>query len=411
MKIKTVATCSPLLLCLAAGGARAALEPFSFDASETIQHQSNILHTESGNRQADWLSTTELKAALDQAIGRERLLGSAAVSSDNYKSLHSRDSIGYAGKAELDWSTVGDISGALGADAGRHQYLYGLDADKSSTTKNLQTDNHAFARLQIGGLSRWSIFSGFDASERKYSDPDFAGYNTQQWAVSGGTSYNTSPDLAFGLNGRYIRGKYPRLAEDQNSFTIRNVGVHTRWAASADTSFDGNIGYTQQRNDGQPDQHYVNGGVNLRWKPPTRIGVTLGVVRDSSTGASSGATVVNTNDAINGRSLNTIANLDVTYELTAKVSFDALTQYIHRNYSDAQVPTGFVVDGVPVTAPASGTSNTTRFTLTAHYAPTRTTMLSCGFARELHSSVQSLHSFSAPYTDNTALCTASIHFD
>lgn len=418
MKMKSVATWSPMLLCLVAGAARADLEPFSFEASENFKHSSNILHTQSSDHTADWLSTTELKAALDEAIGRERLLGSASVTYDRYGKFKDRDSLGYTGSGELDWSTIGDISGAFGADARRHQYLYGLDGDQASTSKNLQTDDHAFARVQVGGLARWSIFAGFDASQRKYSDPQFDVNETQQWAVSGGTSYQTSPDLSFGLNGRYIRGKYPHafLNGNEETFSVKTVGVHTKWVATGNSSFDANVGYTQQRNDGQPDQHYINGGVNWRWVPPSHFAVTLGVVRDGNTSAGSGATIVNTNNSVIGRSLNTSAHLDVSYALTAKITLDALAEYIHRKYTDAtiSIPTGFTdINGAPVfnQVTVSGANNTSRFTLSAHYTPTRTTNVGCGVSREVHAADATIHVISTPYTENTVQCMASIRFD
>ena len=409
MKMKTVATCSPLLLCLVAGAARADLEPFSFDASETIKHHSNVLHDDT-QRTSDWLSTTELKAALDQEIGRERLKGAASVNLDHYAKLHDRSSVGYTAKGEFDWSTIGDLSGALGADSRRHEYLDDAVVEHGlSTQKNLQTDNHAFASVQLGGLARWSIFTGIDASERKYSDPDFNVDEVQQWAVSGGTSYSTSPDLSFGLHGRYVRGKYPH--NNDQAFSLKTLGVNTKWTISGNTSFDGNVGYTQQRTDSQADQRYVNGAMNLRWAPPSHFTVTLGVSRDSSTNAGDGATITNTNNSVTGRSLNTIGHLDVSYALTAKVTLDALVQYIHRQYTDAQVPTGLSFGGLPLTTLANGASNTTRFTLSAHYLPTRTTTVGCGLSRDVHSADQSISGLFKPYTDNTVMCTASIHFD
>jgi len=415
MNMQVVARRSPMLLLLVVGAARAAgLEPFSFDASETIRHQSNILHAESSDHKADWMSTTELSAAVDQTIGREKILGSASVNADRYDSLHQRNSNGYSGRAELDWSTIGDLSGAFGGDVRRHQYLSGFDGDQSSPIKNLQTDNHAFARVQLGGLARWSIFSGFDASERKFSDPNFDINETRQWAVSGGTNYSTSPDLSFGINARYVRGKYPRvvLASGVQEFTARTVGVHTDWKASGNSLFEANVGYTQQRTDGQPDQNYVSGGLDWRWTPPSHFSVNLGLSRDASTSVGSGATIVNTNNSINDRSLNTTAHLDVGYALTAKISLDALAEYIHRHYSDAQVPTGFTfADGTPVLTPASGSNDTARFTLSANYAPTRTTKLNCGISREVHTADKDVRAISTPYTDNSVMCAASIRFD
>ena len=409
MKMKIVASCSPMLLCLVAGAARADLEPFSFDASESVKHHSNVLHEDDSHRTSDWLSTTEFKAALDQVIGRERLRGSASVDLDHYAKLHNLNAVGYSANGEFDWSTIGDLSGALGADSRRHQYLDNLVVDRTSTTKNLQTDNHAFASVQLGGLARWSIFSGFDASERKYSDPAFAGDEVRQWAVSGGTNYSTSPDLSFGLQGRYVRGKYPNAADQ--AFTVKTLGVNTKWTVSGNTSFDGNVGYTQQRTDGQPDQHYVNGAVNWRWTPPSHFTVTLGASRDSNTNTGFGATITNANNSVNGRSLNTIAHLDVSYSLTAKVTLDALAEYIHRKYSDAQVPNGLSFGGVTLFDLANGASNTSRFTLSAQYLPSRTTTVGCGFSREARSADKSISGLFKPYTDNTVMCSASIRFD
>lgn len=413
MKMKTVATCSPMLLCLVASAAHADLEPFAFDASETIQHQSNILHASDGTREGDWLSTTELKAALDQAIGRERLLGSASVDVDRYAKLTGRSSVGYAASGELDWATIGDLTGAIGADSRRHQYLFGVEGELGSTTRNLQTDNHAFARVQLGGLARWTLFSGFDASQRKYSDTNFNGNDLQQWAVSGGSSYATSPDLSFGVQGRYVRGKYPNaiLATGPETYSVKTAGVNTKWTASGNSSFDANVGYTQQRTDGQPDQHFINGSANWRWTPPSHFGVTLGVTRDSNTNAGLSATLVNTNGSVNARSLNTTGHLDVTYELTAKTGLDFLAQYIHRKYADALVPTGFTFDGTQQFETVTGASNSSRFGLSAHYTPTRTTTVTCGVLREIHSADKSINTISQPFTDNSVQCTAAIHFD
>jgi hypothetical protein len=412
LNLKPVAALSPLCLCLLAGQARAELEPFSFDASETLQHESNILHGVGSDRRADWLSTTEFRAALDQQISRERLKASASVDLDRYGHAdRKRNAVGYAASGEFDWETVGDLSGAIGADSRRHQYLYGLDEGPASTSRNLQTDNHAFARVQLGGMARWSIFSGFDASQRKYSDPLFDFNEVQQWAVSGGTDYSTSPDLSFGVQGRYVRGKYPKLAADLDSFSIKTVGVHARWVASGNTSLDANVGYAQQRTDGEPDLHYVNGALNLHWTPPSHFAVTLGASRDSDTNAGIPPTLANLGNGVSGRALNTAAHLDVAYELTAKVKLDAEARYIHRKYVDALVPSPFSFGTDQQFEHVTGTTNTTRFTLGATYTPTRTITTGCSVSREVHSSEQSVRAVAGPYTDNTVQCMAAIHFD
>ena len=156
MKNKSLATLSPLCLALFAGSAWADLEPFSFGASEQIQHQSNLGHTDSSKTPnvSDWNSTTTLSGAISEPVGRDKLLVTGDVDFDRYKRSHNLDSTGYNAAAEFDWNTVGDLSGSLGADSHRHQYFYGESSEftivgaSTGTTivKNLQTDNHVFAR-------------------------------------------------------------------------------------------------------------------------------------------------------------------------------------------------------------------------------------------------------------------------
>lgn len=412
MTRKPLATLSPLCLCLLAGSAWADLSPYSLGASETVQHQSNVLHDDN-DAHSDWLSTTELNAGVDQALGREHLLGSAALDLNRYRYLHSRDDVGYSGSAELDWSTIGDLSGAFGGDVRRQQYLYGFDGDQQSTSpKNLQTDDHAFARAQLGGMGRWSISTGFDASQRRYSDPSFDVNDQKQWGASVGTNYQTSPDLSFGIQARYIRGTYPKVILDssEEKFSSKTFGTNVKWTASGNSSFDANIGYTQQDSGDQPSQHFVSGALNWNWAPPSRFKVLLGLSRDSSIDAGSTATIVNTN-TLNTRSLNTSGNLDIKYELTAKVNLDTSAQYILRKYSDAQIPTGFESGGAPVFQSASGNSHTARFYIGVHYVPTRTTDLNCGVFHETHSADKAIVFFTPDYTDNTVQCAAAIRFD
>ena len=105
MKNKPLAILSPLCLCLFAGSAWADLEPFSFGASENLQHQSNLGHAAT-HELADWTSTTELNAGIDEPLGRDKLVGSAAVDFNRYKRSHTLDSTGYRAAAEFDWGRL-----------------------------------------------------------------------------------------------------------------------------------------------------------------------------------------------------------------------------------------------------------------------------------------------------------------
>jgi len=414
LKNKPLAMLSPLCLCLFAGSARADLEPFSFGASETVQHQSNLNHSDDSIRVADWLSTTELNAGLNQELGRDKLVAAAAVDFNRYKDSHALNSTGYRGSAEFDWSTIGDLSGALGGDVNRRQYVYGETADVTPGTtltvvnaRNLQTDSHAFARISLGGDSRWTIFGGTDANRRTYSLDSFEPDEEQQWSANVGTHYSTSADLSFGATGSYVNGEYPHGSETGGSskFNTRSFDLTTHWQASGNSLLDASVGYTTEDSDAlSSNRGFVNGSLNWTWSPPSHFTVTLGLKRSSDVDSTStlvNAGVVN-NDNLNGTSINNVAHLDVTYALTAKINLDATADYTQRKYSDVKQVSGPDVNGA---------TRTSRFYFTAHYQPTRTTDLSCGGGREVRKVDASLVFLTPAYTDNYVQCVAAITFD
>jgi hypothetical protein len=429
MKNTLLATLSPLCLCLLAANARAALEPWSFGASEELQHQSNIGHTDGGGT-ADWISTTEFNAALHQALGRDALVASATLDINRYKVSKPLNSTGYRGAAEFDWNTVGDLSGAFGADTQRRQYISGEQADLSLSSggqnpnqvHNLQTDSHAFIRGMLGGESRWQIYGGADANDRRYSNDSFNVNDERQWSANGGTRYATSPDLSFGLSGTYVHGEYPHaqtlvndvLTEQADHFSTRAGDLNVKWQASGSSLLDASVGYTKEDSQALANPlHFVNAALNWTWTPPSHFTVNLGVRRSSDADSSTAPVNVGvvTGNNLNGTSINNMAHLEVVYSVTAKTSLDASVDYTQRKYSDALVI-------VPATATVavsqnavSGSTRTTRFFLTAHFQPTRTTDLSCGGGRETRHADASLGNFASGYSDNYLQCIAAIHFD
>jgi len=99
---KSLAILSPLCLALYAAGAHAALEPFSFGASETLKHESNVGHQQDQFARTDWISNTEVKAAIDEALGRGKLGVDAGVNYNAYKRQDNLNSWGYHAGAQLD---------------------------------------------------------------------------------------------------------------------------------------------------------------------------------------------------------------------------------------------------------------------------------------------------------------------
>ncbi|HEY8973193.1 MAG TPA: hypothetical protein VIN75_03180 [Burkholderiaceae bacterium] len=428
MNNKPLAILSPLCLALYAAGAQAALEPFSFNVSETVKHESNVAHQQNQYARADWISNSEIKAAIDEALGRGKLGVDAGANYNAYSRQDNLDSWGYHAGAQLDWETIGDLSGSFGADTSRRQYIDGVTNDilplPGQTTiqtviePNNQTDDHGFARIQLGGPSRWQIFGGGDFNKRRFSASNFSSNDERQWSANFGTRYATSPDLVFGLVGNTTRGEFPHVATfsfgnsqstEVKRFHTRSINGTVQLKATGNSEFDASLGYTRETSDllASRELKFVNGSLNWTWTPPSHFTVKLGLKRStdfdtSTTGLNNGVRYAN---SLNSPSVNNLALLDVTYALTAKVNLDANATYSQRKYSDVSFndPT----TGLPTLE--SGTLRTSTFFFTAHWQPTRTTDVSCGAGRERRSGSGSFSIFS--YGDNTVRCTAAIRFD
>ena len=426
MKNKSLAMLSPLCLGLVALSARAELEPFSFEASEKIKHETNVNHA-NDNAHADWISATEFSAALNQQISRSKLQADAGVNYSAYKHDHSLNAWGYHAGAELDWETIGDLSGAFGADVSRRRYIDGVTADSvfgqpSTTELNMQTDSHGFGRIELGGQGRWQLFAGLDASKRRFSAQAFDRNNENQVSTNFGTRYSTSPDLRFGVMGNVTHGQFPHASSFtfagqtqyfESKFTTRSWDGTVDLRATGNSAFDASIGYTtESSNSLAKDLNFINGSLNWTWTPPSHFKVKVGLKRSAdlntqSTSLNNGTRYV---DSLSGPSINNVALLDVNYELTAKISLEATTTYSQRKYGD-------VVISVPNSTPppptveqsVSGKVNTSSFWFSVHYKPTRTTDLSCGAGHEQRHGDSNLAQFG--YVDNTIQCIGSIRFE
>jgi hypothetical protein len=434
MKNKPLAILSPICLCLCAAGASAAIEPFTLGASEAVKHETNPNHSPDGGR-SDWISTTEFTAALDQALGRDKLVADVAVNYNGYKQQHDLDAWGYRAGAQLDWNTIGDLSGVLGADTSRRRYIDDVTAPPVfvlvngvltpvvTNERNMQTDNRVFGRIALGGPSRWQIFGGGDASQRRFSASDFRSNDERQWSGNFGTRYSTSPDLTFGVQADYRHGEYPHVATFSfggasntmvEKFNTRSIDGTVQLRATGNSVFDASAGYTKQHTDasdsnGLParDLHFVNGSLNWNWTPPSHFTVKLGLRRntDADTSSTGLNTAIRTANSLSGPSINNMALVDVTYAATAKISLDANASYSQRKYSGV----GLLDPVSGLTTFSSGTLRTTSFYLAAHYQPTRTTDLSCGAGHEQRHAGGAFSAFT--YTDNTVRCLAAIKFD
>ena len=208
--------CAAMALGLACAAAQAQLAPFGVTVGETVSHQSNIFRAPAGSETADWLSNTTLRGTFDQAFGRQRAKAFAGVDAGYYKNKTDLNHVGHQVGAEFDWSTVNNLSGAIGVDSASRLYQYGIGGATLYLGKNIETTHHGFSRIQLGGVARWTPPAA-TWPRRRAASASAAIPSTASWDASGRDGRRQKSALATRRIQRRFRGPPYFAALGKNS--------------------------------------------------------------------------------------------------------------------------------------------------------------------------------------------------
>lgn len=311
--------------------------PYSFGVSQSLVHDSNLFRVSDGDEEDEWLSTTALNFALDQPIGRQRLKGSAALQMNRYREHDELNNTGHQLGLELDWETIGNLSGVLGAQSARHQYRFGLDSGAPSTGRNIESTQSAFAQAKLGGMGLWALQAGFNALRRDYSAETFDALNKlSQWGIDGGIAYRPSPDLTALLALRYTRISRPNAELDTGLVYGDDVGrkgaeLGVMWQASGASRFDMRVTRYQEKHSVEVDREFWTGGVAWDWVPSAKLRFRTQLLRDTEGGSGNVASPEATMPAAPaGDQLRDAFIWTGQWSATAKINVVAMAQWSRR---------------------------------------------------------------------------------
>jgi hypothetical protein len=377
-------------------------QPFSFGVSQTLTHESNLFRDES-DEEEDWTSTTALNFALDQPIGRQRLKGTAALQANRYRDHDELNNTGHQLGLQLDWETIGNLSGALGVQSARHQYRYGLDSTTPFDGRNIESSQSAFLQGRLGGMGEWALQGGANTLHREYSVDQFARLNDlSQWSLEGGGAYRPSPDLGFTLLGRYTRISRPVGADD---VARRDVELGAVWQASGASRFDARLTRSEERHGLFEDRSFWTGGIGWDWAPSAKLRFRTQALRDTEGGSGNVTSPEATMPAAPaGDQLRDAVLWSAQWAATAKISVVGTAQWSKRRFTELQTNTSVKVE-----------DRTTAFTLGVRYAPIRALDLGCDLGsetREVSSDALPTQppTQTRPYDSMTAGCTLQFWF-
>ncbi len=371
------ATVGLLMHGAACGQAAPADRPWYVGGTQDFTHESNVLGTSSGEI-SDTISTTTLRAGLNQPFGRQRLRADATLSHQRYKDLSERDNSGYTVGLLLDWSTIERLSGNLSLASQRRQADVNVGGVAPSISNIERSDDLGF-RIRLGVVTALAFEAGVGHRRVAFSAPEYAAREYRQDSGHVGIVYRPSGLLALstgvsGADTRYLAPETGQTESDRNK--RRDVYLSANWVPTGASTVDARLAYGRSEYElgTSSDFEGLTGALSWAWRPSGRLTMTTSLSRDSGqeagyirTATADGATSATDFSRVTNR-----VGISAAYQLTGKVDLLAELSYSRRGLVDR------------VTGEA-GRDNTSMAVLGARWAVTRTIALGCNLSRESRS--------------------------
>ena len=394
-----------LCVCTAAA-ASAQTRPWTLTASQEFSRDTNVYRLADGVAPAgglprgDTLSTTTLAAGLDQRIGRQRLLGEAALRVLRYRDNGSLDHEGHTLAAAWDWETVERLSGTLRAGSTRSLRPYDSFVLPGATARNLETTDELAAVARLGGQGRASLEAALGSRRVDYSDPAFASAELRADTLALGGRWRPGGASVYGAAWRHTWGRYPVLGD---RYRVDALDLSVEFAPTGASRLYARLSPTRARYDAATERDFsgLTAAAQWRWQASGKLALTLRAVRDLGQdayleryGSDGSATAVR--GSVDDSTVLTRAVFEGAYAYSNKSQLSASLGITRRDLT--RLPPG-------QTAVLEGRDTTAAATLGLRWSPTRHAALGCDAGLERRTARGAL---SGPYGATTLACSARL---
>jgi hypothetical protein len=395
------------LACAAALPAAAQTAPWTLSATQGFSRDTNLyrlpdgVQPSAGLARGDTVSTTTLSAGLDQRIGRQRVLGEAALRALRHRDNERLDHEGYALAAAWDWETVERLSGTLRAGSTRTLRpfdSFALAGAAGVTARNLETTDELAAVGRLGGAGRLALEAAAGTRRVGYSDPAYATSELRADTLALGARWRPAGGTVFGAAWRHTWGRYPVLGDRYRADAL-DLTAETQPSGASRLYL--RLSPARARYDSATERDYsgLTGAAQWRWQATGKLALALRAVRDLGQDAyleRYGLEGVATpRGSVDDSTVLTRLALEAGHALTAKVTLTGSLSATRRDLARPGLPSL----GQP--AVLEGRDTTTGAALGVRWAPTRTATLGCDAGLEHRSARGAL---SGPYQAATLAC-------
>lgn len=370
--------------------------PYYLGASQAFTRDSNILRRETAV--SDTIASTGLRAGIDQNFGRQHALVGLEVKRNLYNTNSQYNNTEFGANGRLDWSTIGNLSGTLSANADRSLYR---STSITTTERNLQTNRGMALQAVLGTVTRWSLDGSLSTNRSTYSAQSASGLDLRQNMGGLGIRFRPNDALSLRTGVRRTKGSY---INGSNDFTRDDIDFDSYVDLSGVSSLNTRLSFTRTDYDLSRDFRGWTGSVGWNWRPTGKLQFSLTAMRDNSVGSVNQFAQLTNNFAGDTRLTNSLA-LQTAYELTSKIALNGSLSYARRTLDNSFL-SGNNINNATL---GSGKDRTKIANVSFRYMPLRNLELGCGFAWEDRNvTAEGTSTISFPYTARTYTCSGQV---
>lgn len=305
---------------------QAQVSPVAIGAALQVMRDSNVLRTASDQAVSDTITALGVRATVDQPIGREKLHLLAAFDSNRFDSMSSLNNNSYSVLANLDWAAIANLSGAVGGETSNQLNRYDQALSGRFAGLNMERNARLYARARVGMVTKWTLESGVEATQRQDSADLLKYRNQRRQSVDAGVRFQPSPELSAKMLVRYATGQYPNLGTGDD-YHRSDLESSASWQATGASLLDGRLTWSRERHSllTSRSSNQWSGTLGWGWQASGKLQTAVRLTRDSDSGGNavgSGELSSQYADATVRTTLATSATWDATSKIQLKLGLN-----------------------------------------------------------------------------------------
>jgi len=307
-------------------------------------------------------------------VSRQRFFADIEINDNRYVHNSYLNHVGGSARASWAWAVGNDWHGDLGMTYS--QALENFDYTFATRRELVDNQNYFFnPRYRLA--PNFELQAGINYAETTHSERSFNDFHSL--GTQFGISYVTPSGNFVGLQ---VQSWDARYNTTRNDYTDWRYSTFFDWQVTGNSKFDGSIGIKQRQHDTFTERDFTGwtGSVGWAWTPTGRTRVRVQLARDIGG--------IEDNEITYARTYS--ASIAPTYQLSAKVSLNALLSYQQLTFFGNAIN----VPGEPTFDPrADQKDKIYTFGIGAGYQAMRTLRLGLNYAYEHRNSNKRFQDF------------------